>query len=118
MNFTLTNNSITFDFDQFLNSEKGINLLGEVLRNHFFDQSKGYGCYSSFDLNKEVEQLPEEPVYFDPNNQAEGIEFTYTCAKRDNIIMKYYWDGDGYLQFTLPSSLKPFSTNSRPSICG
>ena len=82
---------LTIDLDKILKSEYGVNALGETLRAIFFNQSGGLGCYESFKLNEGVEQLP---------NEVED-EITYTCASWNGIKMRYYWDGDGYLEFIL-----------------
>ena len=83
------------------------NMIGELLRNEFFKEEyetylgKKYrktGCYSTFNLAEGVEELPGEPV--DPNYPADG---TYTVSQKiidgKKIVMKYWWDGDGTLEF-------------------
>lgn len=70
--------------------------LGELLRNIFFDQSKGkFECYSAFDLNHGVRPLRDEVI--------EGC--VYRCAQWKGIKMRYYWDGNGYMEFNLESSI-------------
>ena len=78
---------------------------GEYLRKQFFlcDNKGGLGCYTSFKLAPDVVKLPDEP--------DDGCdEIIYTCAKKNipevcsgEIVMKYYWDGDGTLMFFLPN---------------
>ena len=102
---------LTFDIEKLLRTERGINLLGEFLRNYFFDQSKGTGCYSTFELNSEVKELPQENIedwddVFNPNVK-------YTVASREGIIMRYYWDGDGYLEFILPNDKIIFNSDCK-----
>lgn len=70
------------------------NVIGEILRDKFFKQDREngkLGCYSTFELREDVKQLPDE------NNYDEGINVT--VSKLDDVIMKYYWCGDGTLQF-------------------
>lgn len=89
------------------------NQLGEALRNEFFQQDlregafgqvvPSFGCYSTFELRDGVEELPDEDVY----NGDEIDEYNvWTCAKKiiqgKEVKMRYYWDGDGTLQFILP----------------
>jgi len=68
-------------------------LAGELLRNAFFDQSEGRGCYVSFKLRDNVKELPSKII--------DGINFHYACAEFDGkeITMEYWWDGDGSLSF-------------------
>ena len=80
----------------------GVNLLGELLRNAFFDQTDGTGCYESFTLRPDVKKLGNFPVAYDP-------EFYWTHAERmylsTLVTMLYYWDGDGVLVFILPNAV-------------
>ena len=76
-----------------LNNSYGINAVGELLRNIFFNQSKGFGCYENFELNPWVKPLPHEE-----NKEGNMI---YTCAEWNGIKMRYFWDGDGFLEFLL-----------------
>jgi len=69
------------------------NVIGEYLRDQFFDQSKGKGCYDTFDVRDDVTELPVEYDY---------DERWYVYEKDVNgthVIMKWYWDGDGTLEF-------------------
>lgn len=88
-------NDCKIDVDRILSSNIGINALGEFLRELFFDQSKGLGCYQSFDVNNDVEELENE------TDNENGI--VWKCYKFAGVIMKYYWDGDGFLKFELPN---------------
>jgi hypothetical protein len=68
--------------------------LGEALRNSFFDQSKGYGCYSTFELRSDV--------YGNRDEIREDNECWKTASKIFNeyiIKMCYHWGGDGKLEF-------------------
>lgn len=87
------------------------NIIGEVLRAKFFKPG-GLGCYEIFNLQDDVKVLPDEPqewfdFNFDPPKmvsdrpEPEYPEF-YTVAIKDDVKMRYYWDGDGYLEFILP----------------
>lgn len=73
------------------------NEAGEELRRMFFDHTKGYGCYSTFDLNDGVEQLESAPVGGEWNDGIEWRRF-----RLGDYEMQYYWDGDGVLEFRLP----------------
>lgn len=78
-------------------NDRNANLLGEILRELFFDQTQGYGCYSTFDLNPSVEVLPNRP---DPDDKF--ILWKRATLNVDGILvlMEYYWDGDGNLEFS------------------
>jgi hypothetical protein len=82
--------------------EANPNAVGEFLRDIFFYQSKGeYGCYTTFDVRAFVNPLPDEEI--------EGIEdyieapdnLHWTVYEYNGIKMRYYWDGDGTLEFIL-----------------
>jgi len=90
-----------FTFTNIFSPDTNPNELGESLRNAFFNQNENnFGCYSTFELREDVEELPEEIVELSFYN-------TYTVPVRcfsklvDNkkVIMKYWWDGDGTLEF-------------------
>lgn len=100
------NNLASIDYD----------LCGEILRGIFFDQSAGTGCYVSFDLNKNVEELPPLPVpWWDlvegkmqlvtdrPSSNDPCDSYTRARVKTQNgyVEMRYVWDGDGILLFVL-----------------
>ena len=61
-------------------------------------QYRKTGCYSTFELAEGAISLPDEPI--DPEYPEDG---NYTVASKtingENVIMKYYWDGDGQLEF-------------------
>jgi hypothetical protein len=75
--------------------EKTANLAGELLRNEFFDQTKGFGCYETFDWRSDVTPLPNEI-------KEDG---TYVWRKGEKefqgtrIICAWMWDGNGTLKF-------------------
>ncbi len=83
-----------------VNPEESPNQVGEILRAAFFDQSDGkFGCYSTFDYNKHVLPIPHEIDAYDHQTM-------WHCAERKlqdiTIKMRYFWDGDGTLEFQLP----------------
>ena len=80
-----------------VNPEDEPDLAGERLRDLFFDQTKGLGCYYSFDTRPRVVGLGESPIGGEWN---EGIN--WQCFQLGSFEMRYYWDGDGVLQFRLP----------------
>jgi hypothetical protein len=87
-----------------LDPKKNSNLVGEALRDAFFNQEKGFGCYSTFELLPDVEKLPNEPVLDNEDeDELDIFEFEYVVAKKiiegQEVIMKYYWEGDGTLEF-------------------
>ena len=79
------------------------NIVGELLRGRFFDQSKGdVGCYTTFKLNSDVEELPKrieeiDDLYGNPENEI------WECARWNGIQMEYHWEHDGILIFTFPN---------------
>lgn len=75
------------------------NAVGEFLRSQFWDQSgdRGYGCYSNFDYQDGVEVLPLEE-----NKDGWGGQIEWKCARWNGVKCRWYWDGDGLLQFIFP----------------
>lgn len=78
------------------------NCLGEVLRDKFFAQirtgdifKQTFGCYDCFEYRNDVISLPDI--------LDENLECSWHCAKLDDIEMRYYWDGDGTLEFIFPN---------------
>lgn len=92
--------------EHYINVAEQPDEAGEFLRGVFFNQSTGkYGCYSTFELNPGVEELPDETVTLSENtspNDWYNDSWTWTRAQFNDIIMRYYWDGDGMLEFLLP----------------
>jgi hypothetical protein len=93
-----------------IDPKKNPNIIGELLRDTFFKEEyetcgnqkyRKVGCYSIFELAEDVVELPEEPI--DEEYPEDG---NYRVAKKivdgQEIIMKYYWDGDGQLEFHFP----------------
>lgn len=80
------------------------NLIGEILRDKFFKQDKEktgkFGCYSTFELNKDVIELSEEKNL---DYGFKNVGVIVTCAKLEDIIMKYFWEHDGDLSFYFPN---------------
>lgn len=99
--------NITLSFDICFLARRSPNCVGELLRNHFFDQQKPQfqdsneygetGCYSTFEINNNIIKLKDIQVEFD----AESIWQCY-LDKLNSVEMRYYWDGDGTLLFILP----------------
>ena len=70
------------------------NAVGELLRDSFWNQSDDrIGCYSSFDYNEDVESLPNE-------RKTDDQYTLWSVAIWNNIICRWYWDGDGTIEFT------------------
>jgi len=71
------------------------NVIGEHLRDEFFDGERG--CYYTFDLKNDVTELPNELV----DSEDDSLEYNVSQKNinNENIVMKYYWDGDGCLEF-------------------
>ena len=86
---------------------KNPNMAGEFLRNSFFKEEyeivlgKKYrklGCYSTFNVEDDVISLPDEPI--DEEYPEDGIYHVFSKnIVGEEIVMKYYWDGDGQLEF-------------------
>lgn len=96
--------------------------IGEWLRDMFFNQSPEMphrshsktGCYSTFELNADVRELPNE------SESRWGNNHEYTCAEKDfpevgTIKMRYYWDGDGYLEFLFTDGYTIYNTDCKCS---
>lgn len=86
---------------------KNSNPTGEALRERFFKQDLEngiFGCYSTFELRDDVEELPDQSITVD------DYEEIATCARAkvgdQVVIMRYYWDGDGYLEFEFADGTK------------
>lgn len=93
------------------------NAIGEYLRDIFFDQSSGgYGAYTTFDVREGVTNLPSEPVmYFDGTEEIQDEDHAWTVYEYDGIRMRYYWDGDGTLEFHLPDGRILFNDDCKKS---
>lgn len=78
-------------------------IVGELLRDQFFESKLGYGCYSTFVTRSDVIQLPDEDIDPDPDDYYIDNEIHYKVFEKtiddSQVIMKYYWDGDGTLEF-------------------
>ena len=79
-------------------------VIGEALRGIFFDQHSGeYGGYTTFEYNAGIEKLPDEDSFYRTGwNNEEKVDFTWCRAQWNGIICRYYWDGDGTLEFIFP----------------
>ena len=76
------------------------NALGEVLRSLFWPTS--YGCYSNFVYGPEVVELePESEI---DTGDYDPIQWNRAVYK--GILCRWYWDGDGILEFHLPTGRK------------
>ena len=89
-----------------LSAIHNIDVLGELLRDLFFDQRHGVGCYETFILRDEVIQLEPIRVEFDSNFQWKRAYITiegrmFFGQDSDYIEMWHYWDGDGTLVLIL-----------------
>lgn len=75
--------------------------VGEYLRSRFWDQTEGkYGCYSTFTYCPDVEELPDEP---EPSSDPDWYDdIVWHCAQWNGIKCRWYWDGDGMIEFTFP----------------
>jgi hypothetical protein len=95
---------ITIEFD----SKTEPCAVGEYLREQFFNQREGLGCYETFTLNSGVLPLPKQPVpswasgeLDDPILGYDADMGEFTRAELNGVIMEHYWDGDGFLAFIL-----------------
>lgn len=75
-------------------------VVGEFLRDKFWDQSKGYGCYGSFDYNNDVIELSS---FKEKHN---SYELEWQRAKWNDIECSWFWDGDGTIEFIFPDGSK------------
>lgn len=85
--------------------------VGEMLRAKFFvqdPQKLSFGCYSSFELQPGVRELPETPAV-----DCEEDRLMWHNATLDGIVMSWYWDGDGVLKFTLPDGSYLINTDCK-----
>jgi hypothetical protein len=86
------------------------NVLGEYFRELFFKQDRTHstkptlGCYNTFDLKNNVQPLDDELL--DPQYPQDGKYSVYSTLfyspghnRSIKVIMKYYWGGDGTLEF-------------------
>ena len=91
-------------FTVVIDAQNNPNEVGELLRGLFFKQNreKGeLGCYSSFDLQDGVEELPKTLV--DEEEEDDQWKLYWSNFQKTiegkTIKMSYYWDGDGELVF-------------------
>ncbi len=90
------------EFTITINSADDPDAVGELLRGRFFNTPHdGVGCYSHFDWAESVEGLPSEPVECDPLYD-DGDGLAWTRGIMDGIECRWYWDGDGTLEFVFP----------------
>lgn len=81
------------------------NLLGELLRDKFFDQDDmegSVGCYTTFKLRPDVKELPDMPNEEEPSCPWHCAELYLNDIR---VEMSYYWEGDGTLMFVLPDCI-------------
>lgn len=78
------------------------NLVGEALRQRFWDRAKGFGCYENFEWASGIDPLPD--VNLGWVEQEWACEYTWHRAYSSDldVMCNYYWDGDGYLEFVFP----------------
>src|SRR5688572_18211850 len=85
--------------------------VGGALLGKFWDESPTpvhpwgrRGCYSSFEYLPEVQELPDEIETW--KSTWGGAEYeekiTWHSAKWNEIVCRWYWDGDGYVEFIFP----------------
>lgn len=81
-------------------NEMHADIIGEYLRDLFFDQSSGQiGCYSTFAVNDWVERISDD-VRYDEYMEEDEIWYRFrTDAAGCLVTMEYHWDGDGTLRF-------------------
>ena len=90
-----------------INPKTNPDILGETLRDEFFKQElkhtrhgdyRQLGCYDTFELKDDVTPLPDELL--DEEYPEDGIYHVFKkTIDGQEIIMKYFWDGDGELEF-------------------
>lgn len=97
-------------------TEDQINFFGEELRRKSF-VGEGLGCYANFEVNSHYNRIEEERLkavflhYFLDDFDLVFDTLSFNQIVKDiqlyvnytlNIIMAYYWDGDGALLFITP----------------
>lgn len=104
---------------EFKTGESDPNLTGETLREITFDQNlrKGTrGCYSTFDVREGCEKLNDEVVYL-PSDPLENEDFYWTRYRfwlgAYAVVMRWYWDGDGTLEFIFPDNSVLFNDDCK-----
>ena len=87
------------------------NVLGEHLREETF-VGEGYGCYSTFDVRPDAEDLGHEAAmkFFDVDPSADwplDVQFEGRRFRYQGLIIDcfWYWDGDGTLAFRITHPL-------------
>jgi hypothetical protein len=90
-----------------LNPKDNLDELGEMLRKEFFaeeydifggEKYRKLGCYSVFEVKADVVPLPDEAI--DKEYPEDGNYHVFSkIIDKEIVIMKYYWDGDGTLEF-------------------
>jgi hypothetical protein len=99
---------IEIDFDDLDVNAKGEYLRGKVFKYHnkplpeANGRWNGFGCYSTFEVNNEFEEIdikekhPE--LYLSQYYWMEEDEYPRVHSyESPEIIVSWYWDGDGYL---------------------
>lgn len=88
------------------NLRKRPQVLGELLRNEFFkqDDPSDLGCVTTFDVREDVWRDPDELV--EDYDEDELHKVYWKCFTKDvdhigKVSMRYYWDGDGVIEFYL-----------------
>ena len=112
-----------FELTLTIDVEQNPDAIGEALRSLFFDEKltrgrgghrdyRETGCYSTFDWQKDVEELEQQPVVFEVDGRPEEV-IMWTRGRKNiapvpteldlrQVECRYYWDGDGTLEFVLP----------------
>lgn len=90
-----------------IDAKNNPDMLGELLRQEFFKEEyevslgiryRKLGCYSTFEIAEGVVQSEDEPL--DEEFPEEGHYHVFEKFIDGQLVtMKYYWDGDGELDF-------------------
>ena len=93
--------------------------VGEFLRRNFFAEK--IGCYNCFDWEINVRSLEPRPVILGACVDDQH-EFEWTRGERSFldgidaayfVECRYYWDGDGHLEFIFPDGARLVNTDCK-----
>ena len=93
-----------------INPETAPNAVGELLRAQFFGVSseEGLGCYTHFEWAKDVKPLPNEVV-----DEDDEFPMSWKRGMLDDIECRWYWDGDGTLEFLFSDGSVLYNTDCK-----